>query len=77
MEEFWDNKTIRRTATVPALGGFTLPLVIAFHMSSYGIFSSDHITVNRGESQRTIDDGSSNLRTRLFSLDESVNTCQK
>ncbi len=63
-----DKKVFRRTATVPMLGGFTLPLVIALHMSSYGMSSSDHMTVNRGESQRTMDDGSSNRRIRLFRL---------
>jgi hypothetical protein len=53
------------------LGGFTLPSVIAFHISSMGTSDSDQGTVNSGESQRTIDDGSSYRAMRLSSLSPS------
>lgn len=47
------------TFNVPEFGGFTIPELIAWNMSDAGTFSSDHGTVNNGESHRTIDDGSS------------------
>ena len=61
------------TAWVPMLGGFTLPSVMAFHISSMGTSDSDQGTVNSGESQRTIDDGSSYRAMRLSSLSPSFN----
>jgi hypothetical protein len=54
------------------LGGFTLPSVMAFHISSMGRSESDQGTVNSGESQRTIDDGSSYRAMRLSSLSPSM-----
>lgn len=60
------------TACVPALGGFTLPSVMAFHINSMGTSDSDHGTVNNGESQRTIDEGSSYRAIRLSSLTPSM-----
>jgi hypothetical protein len=54
------------------LGGFTLPSVMAFHISSMGTSDSDQGTVNSGESQRTIDDGSSYRSMRLSSLSPSM-----
>lgn len=50
------------------LGGFTLPSVMAFQINSMGTSDSDQGTVNSGESQRTIDDGSSYRAMRLSSL---------
>lgn len=56
------------TACVPAFGGFTLPSVIAFQISSIGTSSSVQGTVNSGESHRTIDDGSSYRISRFSRL---------
>ena len=44
---------------MPAFGGFTVPSVMAFQISSTGTSASDQGTVKSGESQRTMDDGSS------------------
>ena len=44
------------------------PSVTAFQISSFGGLSSVHGTVNRGESHRTIDEGSSYLWRRLSNL---------
>lgn len=48
-----------RTACVPVLGGFTIPSEIAFQISSAGTSVSVQDTVKRGESHRTIEEGSS------------------
>ena len=55
-----------RTAWVPAFGGFTAPSVTARQMSSPGTPASVQGTVKSGESQRTMDDGSS-YRINRFS----------
>lgn len=44
------------------------PLVIASQICAVGGASSVQRTVNRGESQRTMEDGSSYLNSRLSSL---------
>src|SRR6267154_4446241 len=54
------------------LGGFTLLSVMAFHIGSIGTSDSDQGTVNSGESQRTIDDGSSYRAMRLSSLEYGI-----
>src|SRR5260370_17693028 len=54
------------------LGGFTLSSVMAFHINSMGTSDSDQGMVNSGESQRTIDDGSSYRAMRLSSLSPSM-----
>lgn len=66
-------KQIDPTESVPELGGLMFPLVMASQMASPGIDSSCQRIVNRGESHRAIDDGSSYLWMRLSSLIDVVN----
>jgi hypothetical protein len=62
------------TAWVPTFGGLTFPCVTASHISAAGTSASVHRTVKRGESQRTIDEGSS-YRTRRFSKLRGKDQC--
>lgn len=66
-EERITGKT-KHTAWVPAFGGLMFPSVTAFQMSSAGMSSSNQGIVNRGESHRTIDEGSSYRCTRFSNL---------
>ena len=52
------DETIR-TLCVPVLGGLTIPAEIALQMSSAGTSVSVQETVKRGESHRTMEEGSS------------------
>lgn len=61
-------KGIIRTESVPEFGGLTIPLVIASQIWGTGGTSSVHRTVKRGESHRTIEEGSSNLNMRFSNL---------
>jgi hypothetical protein len=58
----------RPTDSVPEFGGFKLPLVMDFQICSPGIISSVHRMVNKGASQRTMDEGSSNRMSRFSRL---------
>lgn len=61
-------KMTGRTAWVPVFGGFTRPSVTAFQISPEGGSSSGHRMVKSGESQRTIEEGSSYRIIKLSSL---------
>lgn len=56
-----------RTVFTAAVGGAFAPFVMLSHIASYG-GSSSYAIVNSGESQRTIDEGSSNRMIRLSNL---------
>jgi hypothetical protein len=57
------------TESEAAFGGLTTPFVRASHMPSPGMSASVQKIVKRGESQRTIDEGSSYLMRRLSNLE--------
>jgi len=48
-----------QTACVPVLGAFMIPSDIAFQILSAGTSASVQDTVKRGESHRTMEEGSS------------------
>jgi hypothetical protein len=58
----------RPTESVPEFGGFKFPLVMDSQIFSPGIISSVHRMVNKGASQRTMDEGSSNRMSRFSRL---------
>ena len=62
-----------RTWTTAALGAFFSPFIIMFHISSYGGVSSTDKVI-RGESHRTIEEGSSNRMMRFSNLHDQLPT---
>lgn len=70
------SRGYRRTARVPEFGAFITPNMMAFHRSSPGISGSVQKMVNRGESHRAMDEGSSKRRIRWSRLNNpAVNLC--
>lgn len=66
-----ERSSMRRvslTTWVPEFGSFTFPLVTASQICEPGTSWSVQRTVNKGESQRTIEEGSSYLMMRFSRL---------
>lgn len=63
-------------ARVPELGGLIYPLMMASQIWAEGMSGSVQRSVKRGESHRTIDDGSSNRWKRLSRLQSRMKRYQ-